>query len=359
MALSIERKGLLLIYVFQPPDPSRPVREALWTVEAVLLLILLCIFLVGAVTAPMRARAAGKGFSGIAGGWNYRTVYSGQKIKMNIRCTSPDKPRPPLTFQSSNERVAVVSGKGTIQARESGQAVITCRSAAGKKVRSRLTVRRRPKNSNKVIYLTYDDGPGHRVTPKLLRVLKKYDACATFFVVGTQAKASPGILRQEYRAGHTVAVHTYTHDYNQIYRGRNACRAYMRDFDKTSRLLTHVSGGDRPTLVRMPGGSNNQIVRRNTAKAIVRSLHKRGFRVFDWNAASNDAVGINYSTKQLTRFAIKTIKMNRTPVLLMHDTDAKTHTPQVTENVIRYFKKRGYSFESLDLYKGEEICFLN
>ena len=61
----------------------------------------------------------------------------------------------------------------------------------------------------KTIYLTFDDGPSDRVTPKILDVLKEEDVKATFFIVGQSAETRKYLLRREIEEGHTVAVHTY------------------------------------------------------------------------------------------------------------------------------------------------------
>lgn len=323
------------------------------------IILTLLVFLLVMVPFTKSSKSAGRSVGGdisyakISTDRTYRTVHPGESFSMNVTCrSSRNHPEPDLRFKSSDESVASVSDAGEIQADKAGTAVITCTSQDGQKLRLKLSVRKVPK---KVVYLTYDDGPGTHNTPKLLKVLDKYDAKATFFIVGTQAKGNEKIIRQELESGHAVGIHTYTHDYNKIYKSSNA---YMKDFDRTADMLQKISG-QRAYFVRMPGGSNNGYVRTKTARKIIRDLHDRGYTVMDWTAGSDDAVGIEYGTRALTRFAITTSRGEKVKVILMHDSDAKPHTAAVTRNVIRYYKKRGYSFESLENYTGGDILFLD
>jgi peptidoglycan/xylan/chitin deacetylase (PgdA/CDA1 family) len=331
------------------PERNRRIRIVL----TALIFLLIAVPYVGLIVSTARAIGAKVSYAKISTDRTYRTVYTGQRVGMNIICSSSRKhPKPELVFRSSDRSVASVSNAGEIHAKKPGEAVITCTSEDGQRLRLKLFVRRR---SKKIVYLTYDDGPGASNTPKLLKVLDKYDAKATFFIVGSQAKNNKNIVKQELEAGHTVGIHTYTHDYDKIYKSRDA---YMKDFDRTADLLQKISG-QRTYFVRMPGGSNNGFVRPKTARAIIRSLHSRGYHVMDWTAGSQDAVGIEYGTRTLTRYAISTSRGQKVKVILMHDSDAKPHTAAVTKNVIKYYKKRGYTFESLENYTGGDILFLD
>ena len=65
-------------------------------------------------------------------------------------------------------------------------------------------------SKEKVAFLTFDDGPSSNVTPKILDVLKKENIKATFFVLGTMAKANPEVLKREKEEGHYIANHSYS-----------------------------------------------------------------------------------------------------------------------------------------------------
>ncbi|HCW79942.1 MAG TPA: hypothetical protein DG942_02410, partial [Ruminococcaceae bacterium] len=85
----------------------------------------------------------------------------------------------------------------------------------------------------KVIYLTFDDGPSTLTVP-LLNVLDKYHVKATFFVVGVNDKDEVSDLKEIARRGHAIGVHSYTHDYRQIYASPEA---FFSDFDKMHSLI--------------------------------------------------------------------------------------------------------------------------
>ena len=229
--------------------------------------------------------------------------------------------------------------------------MITCTSRDGQKIKVKITVKS-PKQE-KVIYITYDDGPSAEVTPDVLRVLKKYHATATFFVVGQQVKEYPELLEAEAAEGHTIAVHTYTHDYNKIYRSSDA---YIKDFTRTAKLIKKLTG-KTPLYWRFPGGGNNDFMSSETRSAILKELHKQGYMEMDWDAYTEDAVGVDYSVKSMSDNGIRSLKNSRVPVILIHDLSEKSHAAEVTENILKYFSKSGYSFEGLDDYYGAEITF--
>ena len=286
------------------------------------------------------------------------TLESGEAMTLAVEVEPENSAMPEVTFQSNHPDIAAVTNQGFVKSKAPGTAVITCTSKKGQKIKAEITVKApvqalSKKQKKKVIYLTFDDGPSKNVTPKLLRVLKKYNAKATFFVVGQEAKEYPDILKKEAAAGHTIGIHTYTHDYDKIYRNSSA---YIRDFNRTEAVIKKVTG-QQPRYWRFPGGGNNDWMNSKKRTKIVHALHKRGYREMDWNADTEDAVGIRYSAKRMTRFGITTIRENKTPVVLMHDAATKKHTPEVVENILKYYTKRGYTFEGLNDYYGKELTF--
>ena len=65
--------------------------------------------------------------------------------------------------------------------------------------------------NEKLLCLTFDDGPDRRYTPEILDILKQRQVLATFFVIGVNAENFPGLIRREYAEGHEIGNHTYTH----------------------------------------------------------------------------------------------------------------------------------------------------
>ena len=72
----------------------------------------------------------------------------------------------------------------------------------------------------KLLALTFDDGPHPKETYEVLDILKKHNVKATFFVLGTNAKKYPELVKREYEEGHYIANHGYSHKYSKIYKMR-------------------------------------------------------------------------------------------------------------------------------------------
>jgi len=278
-----------------------------------------------------------------------------KKLKVKVKDPYGYGLKPKVIFKTSNKKVATVSKKGKVTAVSQGKCTLTILAEGGQKKKVKLTVKN--PSMKKVIYLTYDDGPGSTVTPRLLDVLKKYNAKATFFLVGTQINGNSKIVKREKREGHTLAVHTYTHMYSQIYASADA---YVYDFNRTAKLIKKIAGV-KPRYWRFPGGGNNRYITAGIQKQILKRLHSKGYMEMDWSAATNDATGVSYTTAQMTSFGISSIESafrnGKIPVVLIHDTNAKVSTPAVTEAILKYFTAKGYKFKGLDDYYGNEITF--
>ena len=108
------------------------------------------------------------------------------------------------------------------------------------------------RRSRKTVYLTFDDGPSAR-TPEVLKILEEYGVKATFFVVGKDTEQSKQWMRDIVAAGHTIGVHSFTHDYREIY---SSVEDYLDDFAKEYALIEEVTGVP-PQIFRFPGGSIN------------------------------------------------------------------------------------------------------
>ena len=193
--------------------------------------------------------------------------------------------------------------------------------------------------SGKVIYLTFDDGPSAH-TEQLLEILKKYDVKATFFVVKTgYSHLIDDIVAQ----GHSVAAHTYSHDYRKIYASEEA---YFQDLQKILNLIEDRSGVDTK-LLRFPGGSSNTISGFNEGimSRLTHEVVNRGYRYFDWNVDSNDAGGAKTAQKVYEN-VINGVQRQRVSIVLQHD--IKGYSVEAVEMIIQWGLENGYSFRALD-----------
>lgn len=196
--------------------------------------------------------------------------------------------------------------------------------------------------AEKVVYLTFDDGPSMN-TQKVLDILDVYDAKATFFVTGTN-KEYYHLIRQAYKNGHTIGLHTYVHEYDQIY---NSSSAYFADLKKIEDLV-YSQIGSVPKYIRFPGGSSNQVSKKYCSK-IMKKLTKevvnRGYQYYDWNEDSEDGSG-QVSVKQLVKNA--TASKDNNIVLLFHDANGKENSLKAIGQVIQYYQSKGYAFKGID-----------
>ena len=192
--------------------------------------------------------------------------------------------------------------------------------------------------SGKVIYLTFDDGPSG-YTNKLLDVLKQYNVKATFFITGN---GSDDAIRREYNEGHTVALHSYTHNYGQIYASMDA---YFADLNRINDRVERITG-HRSNIVRFPGGSSNTVSRKSKCimTALAHELTNRGFAYYDWNISSGDAGGTT-STDQVYLNVVNHLG-NGKYVVLQHD--SKGYSVNAVERIIQYGLSHGYTFERLE-----------
>lgn len=192
----------------------------------------------------------------------------------------------------------------------------------------------------KQVFLTFDDGPSSKSTEAILDILKEEDVKATFFVVGKNALNFPDVLKRVYDEGHTVAIHTYSHDYKNIYSSPEALEA---DINKAAESLKSVLGENFSTnLYRFPGGSW-----RKNKEAFVEKVESMGYIYFDWNVLNGDAKGANPSVDYLVNKFDSTRKGYNVILSLMHDTNAKTNTVSSLRQIIRDLKDEGFEFKSL------------
>ena len=194
-------------------------------------------------------------------------------------------------------------------------------------------------SGEKVIYLTFDDGPG-AYTQTVLDTLAKYNVKATFFVTNQFAKYVP-LIADEYKAGHTVAVHTYTHQWN-IY---SSVDAYVNDFNTMNDIIESYTG-QRSKIFRFPGGSSNTVSRKyaqGVVSAIASKMTEYGYVYFDWDIDSNDAGG--GSESQIYNNVIYGAEKCTKCVVLMHD--IKINTVNQLDNILSTLTAKGYKFGTL------------
>lgn len=192
-----------------------------------------------------------------------------------------------------------------------------------------------------VIYLTFDDGPWTN-TGALLDVLKKYNVKATFFVTKNGEDA---IIKREYDEGHTVALHTWSHDYSYVYA---SIENYFADLARIQERVKRITG-QTTTLIRFPGGSSNTVSRKydggtRIMTKLVQEVTNRGYTYFDWNITSGDA-GSTTDPYVVYTNVIDNLSAGGEFVVLQHD--SKNYSISAVESIIQFGLKNGFKFERL------------
>lgn len=238
-----------------------------------------------------------------------------------------------------------VTTSGTVDTSKNGDYKITY-TANGQSLTRKVTVytpssNNGGSNSGKVIYLTFDDGPGS-YTEKVLNTLSKYGVKATFFVTH-QFGGYVNLIKKEYEQGHSVGVHSYTHNWN-IYKSVDA---YVNDFNKMNADIEKYTGS-KSKIFRFPGGSSNTVSRsyaKGVVKAIASRMTSNGYQYFDWDVDSGDAAGANRS--KIHSNVVNGVKNCSKCIVLMHD--IKSNTVNELDSILSELTSKGYKFGTLNI----------
>ena len=198
-------------------------------------------------------------------------------------------------------------------------------------------------SDEKVVYLTFDDGPSNAITPGVLDVLKEENVPATFFVLGKCVKQHPELVKREFEEGHFIANHGYTHTYSQIYRSsQTVYDEYIQCEQEVQTALDNPRYHTR--LFRFPGGSSGG--KYNSLKQQAKQyMWSQGIANTNWNALTGDAEGLT-TPNQLYNRMVETVGRQGSIVLLMHDAADKKGTLECLPRVIQFFRDKGYTFKN-------------
>lgn len=199
------------------------------------------------------------------------------------------------------------------------------------------------KNTEKIAYLTFDDGPTLRATPRVLDILNEEDVKATFFVIGKYVKNHPDLVKRAYDEGHFIANHGYDHSNKKLYQNEES---FINEVTSTDKEISNALGlNDYCSHVfRFPNGfmSPNYHSKKETATKL---LNDMGYVYVDWNCLNKDSEK-KMSNYQLINNLKKTSKNKGTLIILMHDTCDVNDTPSVLKESITYLKEQGYEFRN-------------
>jgi peptidoglycan/xylan/chitin deacetylase (PgdA/CDA1 family) len=201
-----------------------------------------------------------------------------------------------------------------------------------KEAKPMLIERVYPGKGDKVVALTFDDGPWPGQTEAVLKILEAEDVKATFFMLGLQVDRLPAVAAKVSAAGHQVASHGYGHKYltndNKWFTKREVVSA--------QRSITKATG-QTPTVLRAPGGALSDVARAQIAH--------EGLRIVRWDVDPQDWRGPG--AWKLARSTLAEVRPGS--VVLLHDGGGdRTSTVQALTTIIRKLKAQGYTFVTID-----------
>ncbi|MFD0696779.1 polysaccharide deacetylase family protein [Paenibacillus sp. GCM10027628] len=183
----------------------------------------------------------------------------------------------------------------------------------------------------KVIALTFDDGPHPEYTAQILDLLKQYDAKATFFVVGNKVKLYPDLLKREVDEGHELANHTYSHAYLSK-------RTNMKKEINKAEEIIYATTGRHCQLFRPPGGFFNE--------RLVSTVRQEGYKMVMWSWQLDTK---DWNTPGVNRIVNKVLSNARNGnIILFHDyIEGPTQTIEALKIILPELKNRGYRFTTV------------
>lgn len=222
------------------------------------------------------------------------------------------------------------------------------KKATEKNKSSKKEAGKKKKNSKKFngkkVYLTFDDGPSEN-TDEVLKILDKYDVKGTFFVIGREDKQSKKRYKTIVEKGHTIGLHSYTHNYRQIYANLNA---FKKDYKRIDDLVYKVTGV-RTHYYRFPGGTSNT-VSPISMKVFVDYFNKKGIRYYDWNVQCGDAVKIPPTPYTLYSNVVNSIAYSKQNsfIVLIHDSKPMKNSVKALPLILDWLKKNKYEILPID-----------
>ena len=186
------------------------------------------------------------------------------------------------------------------------------------------------KTDEKVVALTFDDGPDGEMTSRVLDILKRYEIKATFFLIGEKAQKYPTTVKRIVDEGHIVANHTYTHSGCFPMKSVESVCEELRMCNDT---IFNIAD-KRIKLFRPPFGVTNPI--------IGRAVRRMGFHTIGWSIRSLDTIS-RYSREHICERVIR--RLHPGAIILLHDRCADADI--LLERVIPAIREQGYRFVSL------------
>ncbi|MEG0472758.1 MAG: polysaccharide deacetylase family protein [Solibacillus sp.] len=184
------------------------------------------------------------------------------------------------------------------------------------------------KTEEKIIALTFDDGPHKKYTNEVLDLLAKYDAKGTFFVVGEQVEKNPEIILRMHEEGHALANHTYSHPL------KASVPQLLKEIKATNDVIFSITGCS-PKLFRPVEGQYTD--------KLIEAVVKDGYKVVMWTWHLDTEDWKNPGVNKIVDIVLKGTRKGN--VVLFHDGGGnRKQTVEALAQILPALQKEGYQF---------------
>ncbi len=186
--------------------------------------------------------------------------------------------------------------------------------------------------NEKVIYLTFDDGPIPELTASILKILDQFSAKATFFCVGDNIRKYPEIFNEAIQSGHSVGNHTQHH----LKAWKTAVETYLDDIESCQEFIQrHFTPSSK--LFRPPYGQ--------ITPDLARKITQKGYEIVMWDVLSKD-YNASLKSKNILSNTIKHTS-NGTIIVFHDNVKASNNVLSVLPQYVKHFSELGYQFGKL------------
>lgn len=206
-------------------------------------------------------------------------------------------------------------------------------------------------SKDKVVYLTFDDGPTRDNTYDIVVKLQEYGIKASFFVEGRDVERYPDRMEGIFNRGHVIACHSHTHEYANIY---SSTSAFITEVEQYEAALIEALGEENfakiKKILRFPGGTNNSYLEtQEEALAYISAVRALGYTVYDWTALTGDAELENRNPQNLISYLDSSLTKAKNKgldlIILMHD---NVYSNEALDAILSYLVSEGYYFDTID-----------
>ncbi len=187
----------------------------------------------------------------------------------------------------------------------------------------------------KMVALTFDDGPDDNYTVEILDVLKKHKVPATFFLIGKRCELFPDVVKRMVKEKHVVGNHTWSHpDISKL-----SEKEIIEEITKADKVIKKIAGY-APRLFRSPYGS--------LGRKEVELISSKGYKIISWNVDSLDWKGL--SAEEVKTNVLENVREGS--IILQHSAggigEDLSGTVEALDEIIKVLKKDGYKFVTID-----------